>query len=155
MYGCNSVMKRMTREISSRLYIFLPYLSFNLGKLPDTLEDTHRGGWWGNWKTGPSCCEISDAELWSSARVSRLAGATLPPKPGVFLLTCRLTCRLPIDQIFKLPFLFLNFRWKHFVILFPYCFDHELWEQDSILLKPGRLLTEGKVLKQNLCRWET
>lgn len=31
-------MKRMTREISSILYIFLPYLSFNLGGLLDTLE---------------------------------------------------------------------------------------------------------------------
>lgn len=44
-------------------------------------------------------------------------------KARCVLLTCRLTCRLPVDQIFKLPFLFLNFRWKHFVILFPYCFE--------------------------------
>lgn len=54
-----------------------------------------------------------------------------PLQARCVLLTCRLTCRLPVDQIFKLPFLFLNFRWKHFVILFPYCFDHELREQDS------------------------
>lgn len=88
----------------------------------------------------------SDIEKWSHYRVSRLTGAmchTSSKAPCV--LTCRLMCLLPIDQIFKLPFLFLNFRWKHFVILFPYCFDRELWEQDSILLKPGGLLTEGKI----------
>lgn len=41
-------MMRITREISSRLYIFLPYLSFNLGELPDTLEDTL----WVVWEIG-------------------------------------------------------------------------------------------------------
>lgn len=83
MYGCNSVMKRMTREISSRLYIFLPYLSYNLGKLPDTLEDTLMG----IWKTGTSCYKISDTEIWSYRRVSHFAGAMRHPssKPSVFL----------------------------------------------------------------------
>lgn len=38
--------KRITREISSKLYIFLPYLSFNLGELPDTVGDGLRGGNW-------------------------------------------------------------------------------------------------------------
>lgn len=36
-------MKRMTREISSMLYIFLPYLSLNLAGLLDTVEDASRG----------------------------------------------------------------------------------------------------------------
>lgn len=149
MYGCNSVMKRITREISSRLYIFLPYLSFNLGELPDTLEDTLRVVW-GNWQTGTSCYKTPITATLRNSLITRcfislVSCAKLPQSPRVSLLTCRLTCRLPIDQIFKLPFLFLNFRWKHFVILFPYCFNHELWEQDSISLKPGRPLTEGEI----------
>lgn len=36
-------MKRMTREISSMLYIFLPYLSSNLAGFLDTVEDVPRG----------------------------------------------------------------------------------------------------------------
>lgn len=48
-------------------------------------------------------------------------------------LACRLTCRSRVDQILKWPLLFLNYRWKHFVILFPYCIDFgsELPEEDS------------------------
>lgn len=85
---------------------------------------------------------------------SRLAGAMChtTSKAQCVLLTCRLTCRLPIDQIFKITiFLFLNFRWKHFVILFPCCFDRELREQDGILLK-SRTAAHRKaiILKQKI-----
>lgn len=133
MCGCNSVMKRMTREISSILYIFLPYLSFNLGGLLDTLEG-HTVGVDGKLeKTGL-------AVRWSMA-ASRFAGAMCPSTSEAqwVPLTCRLVCQLPIDQILKLPFflIFLEFlngeKKKHFVILFPYFFDHELRGQDSFL----------------------
>lgn len=95
-------MKRMTREISSRLYIFLPYLSFNLGELLDTLEDTLRAS-----KRETRCSKISDG-LMTGSRVLLGPCATSLSAQRV-LPTCRSTCLLPIDQIFKLPFLFFEF----------------------------------------------
>lgn len=82
------------------------------------------------WPIGISCCKTVIAAilrngLISGCHVPHFLSARWVP------LTYRLMCRLPVDQIFKLPFLFLNFWWKHFVILFPYCFGHELQEQHS------------------------
>lgn len=85
--GCNSVMKRVTK--SSNFYIFLPYLSSNLGE-----DVPHRG-----------------TEGTRSGR-PRLAGAMCHTSGAQWvLLTYRLTCQLPIDQIFKWPFLFYFFFW--------------------------------------------
>lgn len=77
-------MKRVTRENSSKLYIFLPYLSLNMGEdVPHIrIEGTQSG-------VPPRWCHVP-----------HLRGPAC---------SSNIYCRLPIDQIFKWPFLFYFF----------------------------------------------